>query len=109
MKSKQIKKTAEKKLNSSENSLELIPLDSSRDNFIYKLYYKKVYLTIFQISHGSKEFGQGLISLMARQLGIKSSELKGIANCTFWGKDFIKSSTLITSLTEKNNSEKVAE
>lgn len=94
MKAKQIKKTAEKKLNSEQDNLTLIPLDS-RDHFMYKLYYKKKYLSIFQISRGSHEFGPRLIALMAKQLGIKSSELKGIVNCTFWGKDLIENSSLI--------------
>lgn len=98
MKTSSFKPKVEKKLNSTEYSLCLESAKTKRDHFTYNLYHKNVYLGIFQISFGSKEFGKKLIGLMSRQLGISSQDLRGIEDCTFWAKDFIQRSRKI-----KNN------
>lgn len=97
MKGKKIKKAIEKKFNSPVEKLELKEVSGTRDHFMYELYYNKEYMTLFQISRGSREFGQTLEGLMSRQLGISISQLKGIVSCTFWGKDWIAKSKLLTS------------
>ncbi len=94
MKSDSIKTKAERKLNSPEDNLCLQPL-KKRDHYMYNLFFKGMKIGIFQISYTSKEFGKGLIGVMARQLGISSQQLIGIEKCTFWGKDFVENSRLI--------------
>ncbi len=91
MNSKKLKQKIEEKFNSPSDNLILEPL-VKRDHLMYKIYYKKTFITILQISMGSHEFGPKLIGLMSRQLGITSSDLKGVVSCTFWGKDFVEKS-----------------
>ena len=95
MKLKSLKKKFEKKLKSPNDSLDIISKSSARDHFMYSILFKKKIIGIFQISMGTREPGKTLIGLMARQLGISSEEVKGIENCTFWGADFVKKSSLI--------------
>lgn len=97
MKTSSFKPKVEQKLNSPEYSLRLESAKTKRDHFTYNLYYKNVYLGILQISFGSREFGKKLIGLMSRQLGISSQDLRGIEDCTFWAKDFIRKSRKIRS------------
>ena len=94
MKSKEIKKKAEKKLNSPQDNLALLPI-TKRDHWMYKIYYKNVVIGIFQLSFGSREIGDVLIGKMSKQLGITSQQFKNMVNCTFWGRDFVISSRLI--------------
>ncbi|MFH1610559.1 MAG: hypothetical protein ABIA91_01590 [Patescibacteria group bacterium] len=93
MKTRTIKPKIEKKLNSSKDGLSLKL--SNRDHFMYDVFYNKQKICVFKISHTSKEYGKRLIGMMARGLGITSSQLKGIEKCIFWGKDFVKKSRLL--------------
>ena len=92
MKTKTIKRKLEKKLNSPSDNLQLIPTISPRDHYMYNLFYKGKKIATPQITRSSKEFGKKLISLMARQLGISSEQLREVERCSFWAKDFIKHS-----------------
>jgi hypothetical protein len=95
MKSRTITSKFEQKFKSPDLKLDY-SVSSKRDHKMYDIYYKGIKIGIFQISHGSSEFGKGLIGKMARQLGINSHQLLGIEKCYFWAKDFIANSKLIT-------------
>lgn len=93
MKIKKLKKKIEEKLDSPENFLRLILTKSH--HFLYELYYKSKKIAVFRISHGSREPGKRLIGMMAGELGLSSTQLEGIANCTFWARDFVLNSRYI--------------
>lgn len=95
MKGNKLKSKIEKKFNSTEYKISLVPTKSPRDHYMYDLFLKGKKISIFQISFGSKEFGKELIARMARQLGISSNQLIGIEKCTFWAKDFVINSKLV--------------
>ena len=94
MKARSFRPKFEQKFSSPRDSLKVEQL-SDRDHFMYKIYYKNEYISILQISFGSKEFDKKLRGLMARQLGISSEELIGIEKCTFYAKDFVRKSSKI--------------
>ena len=94
MKSKEMKRITEKKLNSPNEKLSLILLPK-RDHWMYKIYHMGTVIGIFQISLGSKEFGDPLIGKMSRQLGITTKQFKDLISCKFWAKDFIINSRLV--------------
>ena len=42
-----------------------------------------------KLSHGQKEYGTGLLSLMANQLGLSNPELGELLDCHMSGEDYL--------------------
>lgn len=93
MKTSKLRRKIEEKLNDPKHGLRLEL--TKTHHFMYRLFYKSKYISVFKLSHGSAEPGKRLIGMIARELGINSRQVEGLVSCTFWGKDFVEESLLI--------------
>ncbi len=86
------------KLDMPDRQLRLDPVVGKRDHDYYKLYYKGKFVVLVKVSRGSKEWGNGLLKLVAHNLGISISQLDGIVSCSFGTEDFISKSRLLADI-----------
>jgi hypothetical protein len=67
-----------------------LELDRSADHPVFTLWHEGRAVARTHISHGSgKDVGQGLISAMARQLGVTGPELRDSLDCRLTGEAFV--------------------
>lgn len=84
--SREVRKTLVLKLKAKE--------DRSRKHLRYKVFDDNgTFVAATHISHGVSDINDDLLTLMARQLGIRTSELRAIIICELNRLDYLKLAT----------------
>jgi len=86
----------ESKFNSRKNKLK-VRKKPGKKHRTYEVYYNGFKVVPFvMFSHGSRDLTNKPIGLIARQLGIRSRQVRGIESCSFGGEEFVSESSNIT-------------